>query len=541
MTIVFTLYGAFIAKTGYSNPLGVSSYGLPDNQLTNATNEAIISYMASVPGQWRSMALLTRGHYAYKSRYIFGFSMRRDGSTKFGENSKFGNFPGVSGKWIISDEDFMIPTRHFMSMAAIRASWGVSGGQPPKEYLHYSRYATLGNYSSIPVIVPSTLAIDDLKWEKTTSINIGTDLGFFDDKLVFDINMYRGVTEDLLFPNIALPSTSGFASVSYVNGGTMENLGWEFNMNANNVIKTKDLAIDFSLNFANNRNKLIALNDDILESYNGEFNYSAANGQYLTRVEEGSSYGSVYGFKSQGVYKYDEYTEGMDPNMAPVAVDENGNLVTDSKGDPVPMMFGYGITGVSDYEFRGGDAKYEDRNHDGSIDELDITYLGNSNPKLNGGFGTVLRYKNLSVSAFFNFRLGNKIINSARMYLENMYYDDNQSVAVNYRWRKDGDETIIPRALYLTGYNWLGSDRFIEDGSFLRFKYLTFRYNMPKSRLEKVGIKQLSVYATINNVAVFTRYTGVDPEVGYGSLGITTDNARTPRSKDATLGITLTF
>ena len=201
------------------------------------------------------------------------------------------------------------------------------------------------------------------------------------------------------------------------------------------------------------------------------------------------------------------------------------------------MVFAHSRT--NEYEFRGGDAKYEDINHDGSIDELDIVYLGNSNPLFNGGFGPTFRFKDFSFTAFFNFRVGNKIVNAARMMAENMHSTNNQSIAVNYRWRKDGDETTIPRALYNYGYNWLGSDRFVEDGSFLRFKYLTFNYTVPKETVQKLHIDRLSFYLTFNNLLVLTRYTGVDPEVGYGNLGISKDFGQTPRSKDMTLGITL--
>jgi hypothetical protein len=128
------------------------------------------------------------------------------------------------------------------------------------------------------------------------------------------------------------------------------------------------------------------------------------------------------------------------------------------------------------------------------------------------------------------------------MNAENMYYLNNQSTAVNWRWRKDGDETEMPRALYNYGYNWLGSDRYVEDGSFLRFKYLTFNYSVPLDKLRKYNLKQLTMYLTFNNLHVFTKYTGVDPEVGYNSsFSVSEDNSRTPRSKDFTLGLSISF
>jgi len=140
---------------------------------------------------------------------------------------------------------------------------------------------------------------------------------------------------------------------------------------------------------------------------------------------------------------------------------------------------------------------------------------------------------------FFNFRVGNKIVNAARMSAESMYNYSNQSIAVNWRWRKDGDQTEIPRALYNDGYNWLGSDRFVEDGSFIRFKYLQFNYTVPSAKLKPYKIDKLNIYLNFNNLLVLTQYTGVDPEVGYGSFGVSTDNSKTPRSKDFTLGISI--
>ena len=218
--------------------------------------------------------------------------------------------------------------------------------------------------------------------------------------------------------------------------------------------------------------------------------------------------------------------------------DEAGNVVRDANGNPLYMTFGYG---TANYRFRGGDAIYEDVNHDGTIDELDIVYLGNCNPKFYGGFGFTVRWKNLSVNAFFNFRTGNKIVNYARMWSENMYTNNNQSIAVNWRWRKEGDLTDMPRALYQYGYNWLGSDRFVEDGSFLRFKYLTFNYEFPKTLCEKIKLSQINTYLTLNNLCTWTKYSGVDPEISPNQYGIAEDKSNTPRSQYFTLGITVGF
>ena len=242
------------------------------------------------------------------------------------------------------------------------------------------------------------------------------------------------------------------------------------------------------------------------------------------------------------MYQYSEYIEGVQEN-APVARDAENKVIYDRFGVPKPMWFNYGINA---YRFQGGDAIYEDINHDGSIDELDVVYLGNANPKVNGGFSFLFRYKRFSVNAFFHFRYGNQIVNESRMRIENMYSNDNQSIAVKWRWRKEGDVTNMPRALYNTGYNWLGSDRYVEDGSFLRFKYLTLNYSIAPNLIKRFGLTDLRFYLTLNNLALWTNYSGVDPEVGYAATAsdpfrIGYDTSKTPRSKDGTFGVTIGF
>ena len=213
-------------------------------------------------------------------------------------------------------------------------------------------------------------------------------------------------------------------------------------------------------------------------------------------------------------------------------------MILDENRMTKPMMF---CAGSVNYEFRGGDAIYEDINADGQINELDIVYLGSSLPKFTGGFGFKFNFGRLTWNNQFNFRYGNKIINQARMEVEKMYDNNNQSRAVNWRWRVEGDITEIPRALRQTGYNWLGSDRFVEDGSFIRLNYSQISYSLEPKIIKKWGLSQLSFYISANNLFVITKYSGADPEVGYGSMGIVTDAAKTPRAKSFTGGVTIQF
>ena len=530
------LYGSFQITSGKTSFQRINTTNIPSNKLEDASVSGHIEDLYSYRRDFRNSAILFRGHYSYKDRYIVTGTLRRDGSTKFGNGRKFGNFPGLSLKWIISDEDFMRDTKYWLSMLAVRPSWGITGNQPKSEYLPFSRYSSYGTYAGMPATRPTSLQLSNLKWETTAQINFGIDVGLFDDRIISDLNFYNKLTSDMLFEKVNIPNSSGFGDLSWQNVGSMSNNGWEFNISTHRLIKIGNATLDFNFNLSNYVNRLNELSRYVLDDYNGDFNYE--NGSYLTRIQEGNSYGSIYGFKYEGVYQYNDYIEGIQED-APVARDENNVVFTNEDGDPKPMYFAYGQSNA--YQFRGGDAKYTDINHDGSIDELDIVYLGNSNPKVNGGFGTTFRYKNFGATAFFNFRYGNKIVNSARMYAENMYGLNNQSKAVNWRWRKDGDITDMPRALYNSGYNWLGSDRYVEDGSFTRLKNITISYKIPKKKLEKYGIQGLNFYMTIDNVMVLTKYSGVDPEVGYGSFGISRDESQTPRSKNVNLSVSVTF
>jgi len=528
--------------SGNSTTQATGEYGLPSGTIqSTAANGIISSNFSTSAGQWRSMYFTFSTHYAYKSRYMLDFTIRRDGSTKFGPSERWGNFPALSGRWNISDEPFMKKHLPWLSMLSIRPGWGISGKQPDAEYLYFSKYANGSSYTGEGSVYQSNIQLKKLKWEEKESFNLGFDFGFFDDLINGNVDIYTGTVRDLLMQNRSIPTSSGFSTLSYQNVGKMKNTGWEFNINGNRIIKAGKFSADFNISFANNRNELTEMDPTCLASLNSEFDRS--NGSYLTRVQLNRSLGSIYGFKYKGVYQYSEYTanqvKGVSGPNAPVVRDASGAVILDEKGNTKPMYYCYGTS--SAYEFKGGDAIYEDINHDGNINELDIVYLGSSLPKITGGWGFKLQWGRLSWNNQFNFRWGNKIINQARMTAENMYSNNNQSRAVNWRWRVEGDETQIPRALYKSGYNWLGSDRFVEDGSFIRLNYTQFSYAVDAKALSKYGLSQLSMYLSANNLFCLTKYSGADPEVSYGSYGIVYDTAKTPRSRSFTVGITIQF
>ena len=359
------------------------------------------------------------------------------------------------------------------------------------------------------------------------------------------MNVYTRTTSDQLLPNFKIPSSSGYTSLSNFNSGSLRDNGWELNINGNQLVKIGKFSMDFNLSMANNRNQILEMDETKMEELNDEFQYK--NEQYLSRVQLHSPVGSIYGFRYLGVYQYSEFTEEEVPGLSgpnsPVVRNAAGEVVYDAKGAPKYMYFNYG--GSKEYAFVGGDAIYDDVNHDGQINELDIVYLGSSLPKAQGGFGTKLNYNGWQLNLQFNFRFGQKIINNARMQLENMATNNNQSIAVNWRWHNEGDITTIPRAAttqtQFDTYNYLGSDRFVEDCSYVRLNYAQLSYTFKPALLKTIGLKALRANLTLNNLFCLTKYSGIDPEHPQGGYGAATDGSTLPISRSFTLGVNVSF
>ena len=448
----------------------------------------------------------------------------------------------------------MKKTHSWLSMLAIRPSWGRVGNQPGQDYLYESIYRKGSTYIDMGTMVPDNIRLTNLRWETTSTYDIGADLGLFNDKLTLQAEWYSATRRDMLMPSVRIPSNTGYSTLAYRNVGSMRNVGWELNLNTNRIIEKGKFYADFNMTFGNNSNEILEMDETVLASLNSEFFYD--NREVLQRVQLHNPFGAIYGFRYKGVYEYQYDTfAAMTPaerseflaagHTAPVAISESGEVVLDDEGEPVRMMYNYtnDATGKN-YKFKGGDAIYEDINHDGNINALDIVYLGSSLPKLTGGFGFTLNYNRWKLNTQFNYRVGNKILNLARLDGEAMINNNNQTQAVNYRWRKEGDVTSIPRAMYGVGsnYNTLVSDRFVENGSFLRLNYIQLSYSFdPKVIKKALGINRLSFYASANNLFILTKYKGVDPEVSYGGYGAAVDGGQTPRAKSYTLGITVDF
>jgi len=518
--------------------------------ITTTKGGGRITGMSSNFGENRRMSYALTGHYAFKGRYIADFTLNADGTTVLGKDHRWVYNPALSGKWIVSDEPFMKPLEKAVSMLALRYSWALVGNANIPDFLYTSKYGSADSYLGMTAMKPNNIRLSDLNCQWTTKHDLGFDLGVMQDRLTMSLEVYQHTTTDQLMANYRIPSNTGYRTVPYRNTGKMRNTGWEFHIDTHRLIKAGKFTMDMNVNFNNNRNEILEMDEYVLSNRNSTFGYN--NAETLQRVQLHNPLGALYGFRYKGVYQYNYSTvqfmsqEELNEfiasgKTAPVVINKEGKVVLDSQDEPLRMVFNYTTDATGrNYKFCGGDAIYEDINHDGQINNLDIVYLGSSLPKLIGGFGFTFNYSRWRLSTQFLYRIGHKIMNMARLNAEAMISNNNQSEAVNYRWRKEGDVTSIPRAMYgnQSNYNTLVSDRYVEDGSFLRMNYVSLNYSLDKKQLKWIGLNRMTFYLNAQNVFTLTKYTGVEPN-NAGTPAI--DNNPTPSAHQYTLGINVEF
>lgn len=404
------------------------------------------------------LSFFSRMDYNYASKYFLELSMRADGSSRFGKDKKWGYFPSAGIAWRLKEENFL-KTSTLISELKVRASIGLTGNQNGID-----NYAALGlwqggyNYLDNPGTVPVQLANVDLGWESTRQANAGLELGLLGDRIAVELNLYSKYTTNLLLNDPLAPST-GFSSINR-NTGEISNRGFELGINSTNI-SGAGFKWQTSVNLARNVNKVEKLPTPVDASYS------------TIRMVENFPLYSFY------VYK---------------------QLYVDRQT---------------------GDAVYEDVNKDGAITVADKQIVGNASPRLFGGMNHSFSYKGFDLSVFFNFQYGNKVYNNNRFFLESGgTRDDRRAINKNQlnRWQKPGDQTEIPRVTTI-GNNYALSpiSRFVENGSFLRLSTLTFGYTLPASFSRKVGSSSVRFYAAGTNLALWTKYSGPDPEVNVTS------------------------
>lgn len=521
--------GAFtwITEQSEFERITVQNIRIPTTEIKDPAVQAQINYISTGSGEKRALSGLSNINYKFLDRYMVQSILRADAHSSFGENNRWGLFKGLALGWRFSSEPFL-KFANILDESMLRFSWGVSGRQPSDVYARFASYESTqtGSYILNPAVAPTSIQLDNLKWETITSYDLGMEINLFDNKLYLEGDRYRKVTSDILFSNYEIPYSSGFESLRYLNGGEMINTGWEL-MADWKIKRTKDFLVSVNLNTSRNVNSFSKLPDN----FNTERSTSIGNGQYPLRVIEGEPIGSFFGFRYLGVWASDEDV---------VSCDAQGNILRDGEGNPIQLSY------TDSYIFKGGDPIYEDVNNDGKIDLNDVVYIGDSNPDFIGGFGTSVKYKSFDFSVNFHYRVGFDIINGVAIQTEGMNDRNNQSKAVLSRWRVEGQNEVgmIPRAYMNHPANNLGSDRYVEKGDFIRLNNLKIGYQLNRRLCDKIGIRKGNITLSARKLMTFTNYSGQDPEVGQDASNpfwIGVDNAKTPPPKIVTLSFAVGF
>lgn len=402
--------------------------------------------------------------YNYDNKYFFQGSVRADGSSLFGSQNKWGVFWSVGGSWNITKEKWMAPTRDWFSLAKIRASYGVNGNNNIAAYRAYGIYSTM-TYGSYVGMVPSRPENPNLSWEKNRTVNVGLDLGFFDDRLTASVDWYNRNTEDMLLSK-RVPYTTGFGS-NFMNIGAIRNRGVEVQLEGI-LVNTSDVLWTAGVNVAFNRSKVLDLADS--EYLSVEDNRASNNTGTPVRI-----------VKDKGLYTFylrDWY--GVNPsNGDPLWYDEEGKLTSD-------------------------------------VSKARYIYEGSPEPKATGGFNTSLSWKGLTLSAFFEFVCGNKVFMASQFDLDGYDMTANTTTYSLGYWEKPGDTGVHPKPVAGNPKRpYSNSTRYLQDGSYMRIKDVTLSYSLPENVLKAIKMQGLRVYVSALNPYTFHNVKGVmDPELG---------------------------
>lgn len=533
------------------NYLSGSNTDLPSDEVHNVALATGTPAISSGFGSSSMASFFTRETYNYGDRYLGTYTYRYDGSSNFGPNNRWAGFHSVALAWRFSNEKFFEPVKKVIDNGKLRLGWGQTGNSSIGSYAWgaaISRMPSALGMGFRPSNIPNT----SIRWESQEQYNVGLDLSFFTGRLNLTVDAYYKKSDDMLM-SMQLPSymgTQGNGSSKLQapkgNYGSIENKGLEITLDAHPV-QLKNFSWDSNFQISFNKNKLLSLSDTENATLVGYGQW----GDVVCVSEIGKPLYNFYGYKVEGVYKdLDDIQNSAKPAKYP----SDGVF---SRGNTVWV----------------GDIKYKDVDENGVIDERDRTDIGSPLPKFTFGWTNTFRYKNLDLSIFLNGSYGNKVMNYNSLTLTHMnstWTNQLQSV-VSKRARL---EPIDPTIVYADGSKWYDhidnvrvknpgtkvphtsindpndndriSDRYVEDGSFLRIKNITLGYTFPKALLNKAKIENLRVYVNIQNLYTFTKYTGYDPEVGAStqdSTGLTygLDNGRYPSPAMYSFGLNITF
>ena len=452
--------------------------------------------------EWALLSYMARINYSYEDRYLLTATIRRDGSSRFGKKHRWGTFPSVSVAWRASQEKWF-PKNDYVNDLKVRAGYGVTGSQASVgNYSYLASYNTSvypfgissGNQTAL---VSSTLANPYIHWEEVAQTNIGFDASLFNSRVMFSFDAYLKETRDMLV-KASIPITSGFedTTTTYTNAGKVRNQGIEMSLHTINL--TGELGWETNLTATYNKNKIKDLNSDV------PYYINQINNSYVTMLAKDYPINVFYGYVTDGIFQNQSEvnTHAVQPGAEP------------------------------------GDIRFRDLNNDGVINDSDRTVIGNPNPSWLFSMNNSLSYKGFELSVFLQGIAGNKIYNANNIDNTGMAAAYNQTTDVLKRWQGEGTSNSMPRAVFGDpNQNTRVSDRFVENGSYLRLKNITLSYTFPKQWLQKAQIENARLSLSCENVATITGYSGFDPEVGINGI----DQNRYPISRTFSLGLNFNF
>jgi len=488
------------------------------------------------------MSYFGRAFYSFEDRYLVTTTLRRDGSSKFAEGNRWGWFPSAALAWKVSNESFL-KDNDVINNFKLRFGWGMVGNQNVSNYAYTSTMSTVATIWGTGLLSGNT-ANPQLQWETTNSENIGLDINLFRNRIELIADLYLKETNNLLLqlPLPAYVGTSGQGSTTppWVNIGSLQNKGIELTLNTVNI-DTRKFIWKTNLVFSLNRNKVLSLQTE--SSVLDKTLSRGSETTIITRTAVGQPIGQFYGYKVIGRFNTatDFYYK-----------DANGDL----KQTPIPEGLAISKNGVWI-----GDYIFEDVNKDGKITEADRTYIGNPEPKFTYGIGNTFTYQNFDLTIYLNGSYGNDVYNWIRRWTDDPRQSTNLNIRATTFARLDlinpngpddfrntqivsGNAQMPRLSPSDANSNYRVSDRFVEDGSYLRVQNISFAYNLPKKWIDKVKLVNLKLYVNLQNVATFTKYKGYDPElgsIGQDALLSGIDNARYPSPKIYTFGLNFTF
>jgi len=496
--------------------------------------------LPSYENEHRLVSGFGRLMYDFDQRFLTQFTFRADGSSKFAEGRKWGYFPSASIAWRASNEKFFESVKPVVNDLKLRVSYGEAGNNRILDFLYLTQYSSGTQYwlnnQMVTAYLSGNLANPRLQWETTISRNIGLDLSLFKNKVQLTVDAYRNHTRDLLI-EVPISPTAGYGT-QFQNVGSTIGKGIEFQLNTN-IINKKDFSWDANFNASFGRVKVESLGE-IQDYYfkNSGWGFSNTPADYIVR--EGDYIGSIWGFTTEGIYTLDDfdYANGVYTLKSGVANNQDYTSLA-----PQP-----------------GRLKFRDINGDGKITEDDKGIIGVAQPKVFGGLNQQMRYKNFDFSVFVNYQFGNSVYNANKLEFTSGYQGNANLLAVmNDRWRNVNDQGQVvtdPAELAKLNQNasiWTPSTTStsfilhswaVEDGSFVRINNVTLGYTIPANIIKRAKLQTARAYVTLNNLAVFTNYSGYDPEVSTRRRTPETpgvDYSAYPRSRSFVFGLNLSL